>query len=426
MFMSETTRRDFIKTGASALVLPVLNRQAHGVTVVESLRQPLLAENRVLVIVELAGGNDPLNTFVPLQQYDLYRSLRTRLAVAKEQVLSLYGTTARGLSPHLSALKPLADAGKLAIVQSAHYPNPNLSHDGSRTIYRIGETNVSVTGQAGWIGRHSALFGNKDNPLDTVGIGGVNTVLQARGAKISGISADPQGNPLGYAFNTDARYGGDRNNQVTTARLLAQGSSARYYTSLSQQVELDAFNSSDLVAQANAAYTSSVTYPNNPFAGGLKLIAKLASSTAPTLGTRVYYISLGGFDTHGNQDRDHPNLLKQVGEGLQAFYNDLVAHGISDQVLAMVWSEFGRRVADNASNGTDHGAANDMWFLGGRVKGGVYGNDLNLTNLQNGNLRHSVDFREVYATVIQSWFGNTAAETAQVLNGSYNTLGFLA
>jgi uncharacterized protein (DUF1501 family) len=421
-----TTRRDFLKTGTGALLLPVLNRQAQGVTVVESLRQPLVAENRVLVIVELGGGNDPLNTFVPLQQYDLYKSFRSRLAVAKEQVLPLYGTTARGLSPHLSALKTIADAGKLAVVQAVHYPNPNLSHDGSRTIYRIGDTNVTVTGQAGWIGRHSALFGSQDNPLDTVGIGGVNTVLQARGAKISGISADPQGNPLGYAFSTDPRFGGDRNNQLTAVKLLAQGSAARAYTALSQQVETDAFNSSDSVAQANAAYTSSVTYPSTPFAGGLKLIVKLAASTAPVLGTRVYYISLGGFDTHANQDKDHPNLLKTLGEGLQAFYNDLAAHGISDKVLTMVWSEFGRRVADNASNGTDHGAATDMWFLGGRVKGGAHGSTPNLTDLQNGNLKHTTDFRDVYTTVLQSWLGNSAAEAAQVLKGSYNTLDFLA
>ena len=428
--MANTTRRDFIKTGTAAMgvgvMLPVLNRQAFGVTVVESLRQPLQAENRVLVIVELGGGNDPLNTFVPLQQYDIYKSFRSRLAIPKEQVLPLYGTTTRGLSPNLSALKSVADAGKLAVIQAAHYPDGNLSHEISRTIYRVGDTNLTATGASGWIGRHSALFGSKDNPLDTVGIGGVNTVLQARGAKISGINADQQGNPSGYAFNADQRFPGDRNNQLEAARLLAQGSAARYYTALTKNVETDAFNSADTVAQAAAAYTSSVTYPSTPFAGGLKLIAKLASSTAPALGTRVYYISLGGFDTHANQDKDHPNLLKTLGEGLKAFYDDLVAHNLSDKVLTMVWSEFGRRVADNASNGTDHGEANDLVFIGGRVKGGVYGADPSLTDLRAGNLKYKVDFRAVYASVIQNWFGNSAAETAQVLNGSYSTLGFLA
>ena len=428
--MTKTTRRDFFKTGTAAigagLSLPVLNRQAFGVTVVESLRQPLLAENRILVIVEFGGGNDPLNTFVPLQQYDIYKSFRSRLAIPKEQVLPLYGTTTRGLSPNLSALKPVADAGRLAVIQAAHYPQGSLSHEISRTIYRVGDTNLTTTGQSGWIGRHSALFGSKDNPLDTVGIGGVNTVLQARGAKISGISADQQGNPSGYAFNADQRFPGDAANQLEAARLLAKGGAVRYYTSLTKTVQTDAFNSADGVAQAAAAYASNVSYPATPFSGGLKLISKLASSTSPALGTRVYYISLGGFDTHANQDRDQPNLLKQVGEGLKAFYDDLAAHNLTDTVLVMIWSEFGRRVADNASNGTDHGEANDLIFIGGRVKGGVYGADPSLTDLHAGNLKYKIDFREVYASVIQGWFGNSAGETAQVLNGSYKTIDFLA
>jgi uncharacterized protein (DUF1501 family) len=326
----------------------------------------------------------------------------------------------------LSAIKPVADAGKLAVIQAAHYPQANLSHDISRTIYRVGDTNLTPTGQSGWIGRHSALFGSKVNPLDTVGIGGVNTVLQAQGAKISGISADQQGNPSGYSFNGDQRYPADRANQLSAARTLSEGSAARYYTALTKAVATDAFNSADAVAQAAAAYASTVMYPTTAFAGGLKLISKLASSGSPALGTRVFYISLGGFDTHANQDKDHPGLLKQLSEGLKAFYDDLVLHGLQDQVLVMVWSEFGRRVADNASNGTDHGEANDLIFMGGKVKGGVYGNDPSLTDLRAGNLKYKIDFREAYASVIQRWFGNSAGESAQVLNGTYSTIDFLA
>ncbi|MFN8004276.1 MAG: hypothetical protein U0X75_25055 [Acidobacteriota bacterium] len=149
--MAKTTRRDFIKSSAAAAMLPLFDRQAKGVTVVEALREALVADNKILVIVELAGGNDPLNTIVPLQQYDIYKSFRSRLAIAKEQVLPLYGSTTMGLSPLFSAVKPIADAGKFAVVQSAHYPNPNLSHDGSRTIYRLADTATTVTSQAGWI-----------------------------------------------------------------------------------------------------------------------------------------------------------------------------------------------------------------------------------------------------------------------------------
>ena len=425
--MSQTTRRDFIKTGAGAFGAGMLiPRQANGVTVVEALRHELVAEDRILVVVELGGGNDPLNTIVPLGQYGTYASFRSRLAIPRAQVLPLFGSTTMGLSPHLAAIKPIADAGKLAVIQSVHYPNPNLSHDGSRNIYRIGDPAPAVTAQSGWLGRHSLLFGNRDNPLDTVGIGGVNTTLYAPGAKISGIGADAQGNPSGYAFNTDGRYNGDRNNQLAVARWENPEVSSKAYAELSKGVWLDALNSSDSVGQAAAAYAGSVQYPNNPFAGGLKLIAKMATSTSPKLGTRVYYISQGGYDTHANQDKDLPTLHKTLSEGLKAFYDDLTAKGISDKVLIMIWSEFGRRVADNASNGTDHGTANNIYFLGGRVKGGMYGNDPNLTDLLQGNLKYTIDFRDVYATVIQGWFGNSAAESAQVLGGSYNNLNIVS
>lgn len=426
----KTTRRDFIKTSAGAIgvgmILPSVNRHAKGVTVVESLRHELIAEDRVLVVVELAGGNDPLNTIVPLAQYDTYASFRSRLAIPKAQVLQMFGSTTMGLTPHLSAIKPIADTGKLAVIQAVHYPNPNLSHDGSRQIYRIGDPSPSVTAQSGWLGRHSLLFGNGNNPLDTVGIGGVNTTLYAPGAKISGIGADAQGNASGYSFNSDGRYNGDRNNQLAVAQWINPEIASKAYAELSEGVWLDALNSSDSVAQAVSGYTSVVQYPTNPFAGGLKLIAKMASSASPKLGTRVYYITQGGYDTHANQDKDLPNLHKTLGEGLKAFYDDISAKGIADKVLIMIWSEFGRRVADNASNGTDHGFANNIYCIGGRVKGGFYGADPNLTDLQQGNLKYKIDFREVYSTIIQGWFGNSASEASQVLNGNYDNLGFIA
>jgi uncharacterized protein (DUF1501 family) len=417
------TRRDFIKTGAGALGAGmILSRQTRGLTVVEALRHELAAEDRILVVVELAGGNDPLNTIVPLGQYNTYASFRSRLAIPRNQVLPLFGSTTMGLSPHLGAIKLIADAGKMAVIQSVHYPNPNLSHDGSRNIYRIGNPAPSVTAQSGWLGRHSLLFGNQNNPLDTVGIGGVNTTLYAPGAKISGIGADAQGNPSGYAFNTDGRYNGDRNNQLAVARWDNPEVSSKAYAELAESTWLDALNSSDSVGQAATGYSSSVQYPNNPFAGGLKLIAKMATSTAPRLGTRVFYISQGGYDTHANQDKDLPNLHKTLSEGLKAFYDDLVAHGMGDKVLILVWSEFGRRVADNASNGTDHGTANNIYCIGGKVKGGMYGADPNLTDLLQGNLKYTIDFRDVYATIIQGWFGNSAAESALVLGGNFNNL----
>jgi uncharacterized protein (DUF1501 family) len=199
------------------------------------------------------------------------------------------------------------------------------------------------------------------------------------------------------------------------------------------------------VTQAASTYTSSVVYPTNGFANGLKMIAKLATSTNPTLGTRVYYISTGGFDSHANQatylsggnilaqfQGDLPRLLGDViAPSLKAFYDDIKAHGLENKVIVMVWSEFGRRVAQNG-NGTDHGTANNVLLMGGRVRGGVYGvngldgssaSDPSLTNLSNGNLRYKVDFRQVYATLIQDWL---TGDPAQVLGGTFSNLGFIA
>ncbi len=188
----------------------------------------------------------------------------------------------------------------------------------------------------------------------------------------------------------------------------------------------DAITGSASVASAASSYQPApgVTYPagNVGFFNGLRLIAKLACSTNPNLGTRVFYISQGGYDTHATQTTDHPLLLTRVSDGLKAFYDDLAGHGIADKVIILIWSEFGRRVAGNASNGTDHGTSTDMFVLGGAVKGGVYGADPDLLNLTGGNLRWSVDFRSVYTEIIAKWLGGDPAE---VLGGSFPQLGFL-
>ena len=297
--MSKRTRRDFIKTGAGAIsagiALPVLNNLALGQTRVGRLRRDLAGEPRVLVIIELLGGNDGLNTIVPLRQYDTYASFRTRVAIPKEKVLPLYGSTTMGLTPDWTPLKPLADAGQLAVVQAVHYPNPNLSHEGSRLIYHHGHspTEPVFQVQSGWVGRHSALFGQPDNPLDTIGVGvGLVRSLVAPGAATSNIRPDNNGNLLGQGFETNARFPGDRNNLVETARLMNAYSTNDPYTDLIEKVQTDLFRSVALVTAASATYNSSVVYPRTAFAGGLKAVMRLAASTKPLLGTRVFTFHL--------------------------------------------------------------------------------------------------------------------------------------
>lgn len=434
--MSKQTRRDFIRTGAGAagagLVLPVLNRTAAGTTIVNRLAENQVGNGQVLVILELAGGNDGLNTVIPLRQYATYASLRTRIAIPQSQVLPLYGANlfngqpTMGLTPYFESLLPVFNAGKVAVIQSAHYPNPNLSHESSRVNYYTARPNANSAFQgSGWIGRHSALFGNRDNALDTIGIGGVNKTLYAAGAKAAGITADAQGNPQGYGFNTT--NAGDRNNQLNAAKVIDESDSPKPYVDQWETAAIDAIAGADQVAAAAASYTpiSDPIFPyptGNGFYNGLRLIAKLITATSPNIGTRVFHISTGGFDTHANQGTDHQTLLTRVSTGLRAFYEDLVAHNAADKVIVLVWTEFGRRIADNASAGTDHGTANNMFVIGNSVKGGVYGTDPDLINLQNGNLRWTVDFRSIYAEIISKWLGG---DPVPVLDGSYSQLGFL-
>ena len=434
--MSNQSRREFIKTGAGAagagLMLPVLNRTAAGTTLVKQLADDAVGDGKVLVIVELAGGNDGLNTIIPLRQYGTYSTLRTRIAIPQPQVLPLYGANTvngqptMGLTPNFAALKPVFDAGKVAVIQSAHYPNPNLSHDSSRRNYYTGipSANIALNG-TGWIGRHSALFGNKDNSLDTVGIGGVSKTLYAAGAKAAGINADSNGNPSGYRFDTttNGTNNGERNNQTLAAKVIDTPASPQPYLDLWEESTVDAITGADEVSLAASSTPNKVTsYPAVSFGYGLRLIAKLIASTNPVLGTRVFYISNGGFDNHANQITDQATQHTRVATGLKAFYDDLVAFNLADKVIIMIWSEFGRRPADNASLGTDHGTANDMFVLGNLVKGGVYGPDPDLTNLTGGNLRWFVDFRSVYSEIISKWLGG---DSVAVLNGTFPQLGFL-
>ena len=439
--MSKPTRREFIKTGAGALgagmMLPVLNRTAVGTTLVKQVAQNAAGNGNILVIVELAGGNDGLNTIIPLAQYNTYASLRPFIKIAQDQVLPLYGSSTMGMTQGFSVIKPLADAQKLAVIQAVGYPSPNLSHFSSRDIWYAGinNPNISTLNRAGWIGRHSALFGNASNSLDTVSIGSVNTTLYAAGATVAGISNSNNGDPLGYQFNTDNSFSGDRNNQLTAAKIMDTSASSVPYVDLNETSTLDAITSADLVSLADSEYDNRTgghvghTHPDyqtsgNNFSAGMKLIAKVATAT-PSSGTRVFYISSGGYDTHSDQlnaTNGQAALLNKVCIGLKAFYDDMTAHGLADKVIIMIWSEFGRRVGDNASIGCDHGTANNVYVLGNRVKGGVYGADPNLTDLSGGNLKFKIDFRQIYATIIQDWLGG---DPVAVLNGSFANLGFL-
>jgi uncharacterized protein (DUF1501 family) len=221
-----------------------------------------------------------------------------------------------------------------------------------------------------------------------------------------------------YQFRTDGRYLGDPTAQVDTIHHLCDHAVHGGYEEFVSDAAVDAFASSDLLKSIVGKYQTQVQYGNNAFAEGLKLIAQIIASD---LGTRIFYISLGGFDTHANQAAAHATLLAMLDEGVSAFYNDLEKMGKADQVAVMTFSEFGRRVAQNGSNGTDHGTSLPMFLIGGNIKGGIYGANPSLTNLDNGDLRMQVDFRSVYASVIRNWLG---ADPSKVLEGNFSDIPF--
>lgn len=428
------TRRDFTKGGlavaALGLVAPAfLVKSAYTLTPATSrggdragndllsgatpTTTPASSDNlkkNVLVVVQLSGGNDGLGTVIPYTN-KAYFGARPALAPKPEEVLKLNSTM--GLHPSLKGLQSLYNNGHLAVVQGVGYPNPNRSHFRSMEIWQTGRPDVKEP--TGWLGRY--LEANDDdeaNTLRAINVGNLlPRTLYTETTLVPSIT-----NLEAYQFRTDGRYLGDPSAQIDAIHQLCDHTIHGPFEEYVSQAALDAFTSSDALKAAVGRYQSSVQYGNNPFAEGMKLIAQVI---AADLGTRIFYISLGGFDTHSSQAGRHGELLTMLDEGIATFYNDLDKMGKSDQVALMTFSEFGRRVQQNASQGTDHGTSLPMFLIGANIKGGLYGNDPDLTNLDNGDLRMQTDFRSVYASVIRNWLG---ADPSKVIEGSYSDIQF--
>jgi len=364
---------------------------------------------RTLVVVNLQGGNDGLNTLVPYGDPSYYR-IRPTINVAAGEVLRLNGDL--GLNPNLSGLKALYDQQRLAILQGVHYPNPNLSHFRSTEIWQTAAPDHIV--DTGWAGRYLDSAGlPKSDLFKGLAIGPILPKM---------LVANDSDVPTVESFRAGG-FGGTRSEQAHADQIL-NGAGNQYpfqspYLSLVQEVEHDANASSNALPHLVAGYKPAVEYPKTPFAQGLNLAAAVVASG---VGTKVIYLSLGSFDTHANQRGTQDRLLQQFGDGIKAFYDDLAAHSLDGEVLTMTFSEFGRRVEENANRGTDHGTAAPMFVVGGGVRGGIYGDHPSLTDLDFGNLKWHTDFRSVYATVLQSWLG---VASTPVLGASFDTLTFV-
>jgi uncharacterized protein (DUF1501 family) len=410
------TRRDFLRQG---LVLVSVGFAAPAFLAKTGLAAGLPSaasqslSRRILVVVQLSGGNDGLNTVVPYAD-PLYRQLRPQLGVPDGEILPLNGEI--GLHPALAPLKARYDAGQLALVLGVGYPNPDRSHFRSMDIWQTAEP--EAYGKTGWLGRY--LAGCQCSDGDQAGGVAVGQNLP-RAFWTENVFVPAVTNLANYRFQSDPRWPADRPAQLRALEALdARHEAIRPYAEFLGKQSLNALASADEVARVAGGWTTPVTYPDTGFAQGLKLVGQLI---AGDLGTRVFYVTLGGFDTHANQKGTQQRLLEQLAAGLDAFQQDVEAMGKADQVLTMTFSEFGRRARENGSQGTDHGTAEPLFVLGTGVRPGVYGAQPPLEALDaQGDLQFQVDFRAVYGTVLSRWLG---ADADAVLGARYAPLEFV-
>ncbi len=414
------TRRAMVKDGllmvSAGMVMPAVFSRG-----VASARAQALdgshfaqaAENKTLIVVQMAGGNDGLNTVIPFTD-PLYHQMRPTLALPDSKVLPL--DTRLAFHPNLAPLKNLWNSGHLAIVEGVGYPNQSLSHFQAMDIWQT--LDLSGNGGEGWLGKLVAGWVDKDgHPFKAMDIG-VQTAqaLQSISAPVPTLASVETYRVYPDPADTD---GGNARLQALMKLYNTYPRSAPY-AALLDTTALSAQEGSRQLHEAAIAYQPAVTYPAGPFAAGLKV---LAEAIVQGLGLRVGYVTIGGFDTHANQQATHDALLQTLAEGLSAFYSDLVHHGKADNVVIMTWSEFGRRVEENGSQGTDHGTAAPMFILGNAVNRGIFGEPPSLSSLDpNGNLKYTIDFRSVYATVLDRWLG---ASSKDVLGGSFGAQNFL-
>ena len=371
------------------------------------------AQERTLIVVQLAGGNDGLNTVVPYTDSAYYQA-RPTIAIKQSDVLTLDARL--GLHPALAPLQQLWGQGKMAIVEGVGYPNPNLSHFAAMDIWQT--LDLSGQGSQGWLGKYVAGLVDKDgHPFQSMAVGvALPTALQALNADVP-VVADP----ASYTLKPDPEQPQSAQQARVAALMKLYNTYPRSapYAALLDATAQNAWSGARQLSDATSRYTPQATYPTSNLSKGLQV---LAQAIVEGLGLRVGYVTLGGFDTHGEQANTQASLLKDLADSLMAFYADLAAHNLSQDVVVMTWSEFGRRVEENASLGTDHGTAAPLFVLGDAVRGGIYGEPPDLNQLDNyGNLTHTTDFRSVYATILQGWLG---APASAILGGDFGTQGF--
>ena len=385
-------RRDVVKAGAAALAFGTLGRGA-SVAFAGVAEGP--AYRNLLVLVELKGGNDGLNTLVPIDDPG-YARLRPKLAIARDQAIRFSDRAA--LHPSLASLLPLWERRELAILQGVGYPEPNLSHFRSIEIWETASRSDQLLAD-GWLAR---AFARRPVPesfaADGVVVGGNELGPLAGGGTRTIALANPE--------------------QFLRRAKLAAPSGERRNAALAHILKTE----TDIVqaaAHLDGNHPFTTTFPTSPFGNAVKTAARVVANEA---GVAVVHLSLGSFDTHANQAATHARLLEDLARGLAALEAAMREIGRWDRTLVVTYAEFGRRPKENLSGGTDHGTASVQFALGGRVAGGLYGATPSLDRVGDGNLAHAIDFRQVYATVLDGWW---TGDSRAVLGARYETLPIL-
>ncbi len=395
-------RRDFIKNAtlaSSAMMVPNFLR-ASGIGNVYS-------DNigKKLVVIQLSGGNDGLNTIVPFED-DLYYNARPKLGIAKNKVIKLNNYL--GFNPSMKPLESIFKNGEMSVINSVGYPNPNRSHFRSMDIWETGSESHEYL-NTGWLGRFLDHECNGCAPYYALDVNDdLNIALKGQ-------------NKNGFVMGDTRQLQNIINNNFL--KQLTQGHHEEHEhenVEYLYKTMIDTQSSANYLFEKSKVHQSKINYPRNKFGKDLKQISELMTAKADI---KIYYASLGGFDTHVGQKGRQDNLLKIYAESMDVFIRDLKNNKLFDDTLIMTFSEFGRRVKQNASNGTDHGTANNLFLVGGKLKkSGFYNKAPNLSDLDNGDLKYKIDFRQIYSEVINQWLDGNAES---ILGQKFGKLGIV-
>ncbi len=412
-------RRDFIQYASSSIVLPILldgfGASAHNkpsTAFMAAIQEMADTSDRILIVVQLQGGNDGLNMVIPMDQYETYSSasIRGNIAIPEAKVLKLKNNLATGLHPAMTGLQKLYDEGKMSIVHACGYAKPNFSHNRATNIWQTGAENSNEYLTTGWLGRYLDDFNLNDysDPL----------AIQIAATASATFNSDI-GSPVLALQNPSSFISMVGSVPDIIDSGLPNSTAGNFTAFIRDQQRLSVKYASQLKV-ANEKGVNKVTYPTgNKLADQLKIVAKMIDGG---LKTKVYYVSFGSFDTHSGQVEatdtttgDHAELLATLSEGIATFMQDMKLQGNDHRIAGMTFSEFGRRAVSNGSRGTDHGWASPMFVFGNAVAQQNIGENPNLNDLENNNIKLQNEFRSVYAAILGDWMGASDQSVKAVL-----------